>query len=225
MGGSKKIETFTDRYPLVGPAFWIASIQFFITQLIVAMAWATHYSTLQNTISDLGNTACGAYSDRYACSPLHTWMNASFITLGITMAIGSVLIYHEFKKTWGSAIGFGFMALAGIGTVLVGLFPENTVSFVHVSGAFLIFFIGNLALLILGLSLDISRPFRIYTLLSGVISLGASLLFVTHSYLGIGIGGMERLAAHPQTIWLTVFGIYMSRNHFRAVSQMKHRKR
>lgn len=215
MHGSKKIETFTDRYSLVGPAFWIASLQYFLTMSVVGMNWATHYSVLQNTISDLGNTACGIYDGRYVCSPLHAWMNASFIVLGLTMVIGSTLIYYEFKRTLGSYIGFSFMALAGVGTAVVGLFAENTISNLHEFGAALPFVIGNLALIILGLSLDIPKTLRFYTLVSGVISLIAFVLFITHTYLGIGIGGMERLVAHPQTIWLIVFGIYMSRSHFR----------
>jgi hypothetical membrane protein len=215
MRSSRKIQTFTDRYPLVGPAFWITSLQYFIAMSIVGMNWATHYSILQNTISDLGNTACGVYSDRYVCSPLHAWMNASFILLGITMLIGSALIYHEFRKNAGSAIGFGFMALAGIGTILVGIFAENTISSLHEFGAALPFVIGNLALIILGLALDLPKSLRLYTLLSGVVSLTAFCLLITHAYLGIGIGGMERLVAHPQTIWLIVFGAYMSNNHFR----------
>jgi len=108
MQGSQKIETFTDRYPLVGPIFWIASLQFFVVQVVVRMAWNTPFSLTQNTISDLGNTACGVYAGRYVCSPLHAWMNISLIVLGITMAIGSILIYHEFRKTPDSAIGFSF---------------------------------------------------------------------------------------------------------------------
>lgn len=216
MKTSKKIQTFNDRYPLVGPAFWIASIQYFITMTIVGMNWATHYSVFKNTISDLGNTACGIYGGRYVCSPLHAWMNASFIVLGITMIIGSTLIYQEFRKTTASWIGFSFMALAGMGTLLVGIFAENTISSLHIAGAALPFVIGNIALLVLGLSLDMPRPLRIYTILSGVVSLIAFVLFITHTYLGIGIGGMERLTAHLQTIWLVVFGIYLSGNRFRS---------
>ena len=211
---SKRIETFHDRYPLVGPAFWIASIQFFITMLLVALAWPTHYSFLNNTISDLGNTACGVYNGRYVCSPQHAWMNASFIVLGITMVAGSTLIYREFKKSRASAAGFSFMALGGVGTIIVGIFAENTISSLHVFGATLPFVIGNLALLVLGFSLDIPKPLRIYTILSGFVSLAASLLFTTHHYLGFGVGGMERLAANLQTVWLIVFGLYISKNHF-----------
>lgn len=218
---SKRIATFTDRYPLVGPIFWMVSVQFFITQFIVAHNWATRYSLRNNTISDLGNTACGVYSGRYVCSPLHAWMNASFIVLGCTMVIGSVLIYHEFRHSRDTAIGFGFMALAGLGTVLVGIFAENTNASLHELGAALPFVVGNLALLVLGLALGLGPRFRIYTMLSGIIALIAFALFGAHMYLGFGEGGMERVVAYPQTIWLTMFGLYMSRNHYRSLKRRR----
>ncbi len=221
---SERIETFTDRFPLVGPIFWLVSLQFFITQLIVGMSWATHYSLTNNTISDLGNTACGIYDGRYVCSPLHALMNASFIVLGSTMIIGSLLIYYEFRKSAGSAIGFGAMGLSGLGTILVGIFAENTISSLHEFGAALPFVVGNLALIILGLSLDLPRLFRWYTLVSGVVSLAAFGLFISHNYAGIGLGGMERLTAHPQTIWLILFGVYMSRRHYRQIMAKQRRR-
>lgn len=215
---SQRVETFTNRHPLVGPAFYWVSIQYFVTQLIVALAWTMPaYDFFKYAISDLGNTACELYDDRVVCSPYHTWMNASFVVLGLTMIAGSALIYQMFKKNSGSLVGFCFMALAGLGTVLVGLFPENTVAELHTLGAGLAFLIGNLALIILGLSLDLPKLFRYYTLLSGIVALFALILLVTENYLGLGFGGMERLTAHPQTVWLILFGIYISRNRFKII--------
>lgn len=215
MKPSEAIKTFTDKYPFVGPAFWIASIQYFIIQSIVALDWATPYSIFHNTISDLGNTACGAYGGRIVCSPLHGLMNASFLMLGITMISGSLLIYREFTETTNSALGFSFMAAAGFGTLLVGLFPENTISSLHVLGATLPFSIGNVGLLVMGSVLDIPQALRVFTLFSGMLSLLAFGLFTAHMYLGLGVGGMERIVAYPQTIWLIVFGMYISNNRIR----------
>jgi len=215
MRPSKAIKTFTDRYPLIGPSFWILSLQYFITQLVVAHDWVKPYSWMQNTISDLGNSVCGPYGSRFVCSPLHNWMDASFIVLGLSMVIGAALIYQEFRESRGSAIGFGCMAAAGLGTVLVGLFPENTVSSLHIIGAALPFLVGNLGLVVLGATLSLPRSLRYYTILSGAVPLVALVLLLSGTYLGLGIGGIERITAYPQTIWLIVFGIYMSNNHFR----------
>lgn len=212
MRGSGKIQTFCIRHPLVGAALWISSVQLFLTQVVVALAWPVGYSTLHNTISDLGNTVCGTYAERYVCSPWHIWMNASFISLGITMLIGAMLLYFQIGRNVASMIGFWFMAIAGIGTSIVGLFPANISGTIHGFGAFMPFFFGNIALIILGLSLNMSSLFRFYSVFSGVITLIASLLFITGNYLGIGIGGMERLAVHPQTIWLIIFGYYVTKH-------------
>jgi hypothetical membrane protein len=215
MQTSQMFQTFTERFPFVGPIFWMVSLQYFVAQFIVGAAWSIKFSLSQNTISDLGNTACGQYGTRFVCSPLHGLMNASFIVLGITMIVGAVLIYQEFKETEGSLVGFSFMGLAGLGSLLVGLFPENTVSAFHLLGALLAFLVGNLGLIVLGLSLDIPRWLRYYTLLSGTFALTALALFLTGHYLGLGVGTMERLTGYPQTLWLVVFGIYISRNHIR----------
>jgi hypothetical membrane protein len=208
---SARIATFTNHYPLVGPTFWIISLQYFITQIVVAAGWPWPYSWLNNTISDLGATACNPS----VCSPYAAWMNASFIVLGCTMIAGSALIHQEFKKSRASALGFIFMGLAGFGTIMVGLFPVTTGGSLHTLGAALPFLIGNLGLVVLGLALDLPRNLKYYTLLSGLIALIALPLFYSHTYLGIGQGGMERIVAYPQTIWLIVFGLYMSENRFR----------
>jgi hypothetical membrane protein len=103
------------------------------------------------------------------------------------------------------------MGAAGAGTLLVGLFPENTISDLHILGAAVTFLCGNIALLLIGLSPYFSRRLRIYTIGSGIIALIALALFFTHQYAGIGIGGMERITAYPQTIWLIIFGTHTLR--------------
>lgn len=218
MKGMWRTKVFADRFPLVGPTLWMLSLQYFIIQLAVATAWPRPYSWLHNTISDLANTVCGQYGSRYVCSPHHSLMNASFIVLGATMLQGAMLIYHEFQRDRGTAVGFSFMALAGLGTVLVGLFPENTIGSLHFVGALLPFFIGNLGIVILGISLRAPDWLRAYSLVTGIITLVALAFFITHRYLGLGIGGMERLVGYPQTVWLIIFGIYISANRYRSHS-------
>jgi hypothetical membrane protein len=215
MQTTKKIKVFTDKYPLIGPTFWIISIQFFIVEIIVSHGWPVPYNFSADAISDLGNSACGLYSGRYVCSPYFTWMNVSFVVLGATMIAGSTLIYQEFAKSKLNKAAFTCMALAGFGTILVGIFPENTINLLHSAGALLPFLLGNTALIIFGFSLGLQGKFKTYTITSGVIALAALVLFTTHIYLGLGLGGMERLVAHPQTVWLIAFGVYMSKDRFK----------
>lgn len=211
-----RIAVFTDKYPLLGPLVWVLSIQYFAMQIRVAAAWQMGYNWSTNLISDLGNTACGPYIDRYVCSPDHVFMNASFILLGLTMAVGSLLIYTEFSGRRSSFTGFLLMGLAGVGTMLVGIFPENTIGTLHLLGAFMAFGLGNLSLVILSLALKrVRQSFRLYTFLSGVLTLTAFGLFLFHIDLGLGRGGMERLVSYPQTLWLILFGLYMTSSHVR----------
>jgi hypothetical membrane protein len=204
------IEQFYKRHPYVGAIIWMTSAQFFVVQLIVAAGWPTDYSVRDNTISDLGNTACEIYAARYVCSPWYSWMNASLVFLGFSMMLGSLLLYHQFGRNKGSKLGFILMGTAGLGTTLVGLFPENVAATMHAIGAFLPFFIGNISLILLGLYLTLTPLFRFFTVFFGIFSLTAFILFVSGNYLGLGAGGMERLVAHPQTIWLIIFGYYVS---------------
>lgn len=116
----------------------------------------------------------------------------------------------KFATSFIVRFGFGCMAAAGVGTILVGLFPENSVSALHIAGAALPFVLGNLGMLVLGAKLEgMPKTLRIYTLISGLVGLVALGLFMAQAYFGLGIGGMERLVAYPQTIWMIVFGIHV----------------
>jgi hypothetical membrane protein len=188
------------------------AIQFFIVQVVVQSAWTTPFSLTKNYISDLGNTACGPYppdSSMYVCSPWHAWMNASFIFLGMTILVGALLVRGSFGHGWMQTAGLGLVALSGAGFILVGMFPENGNIVAHKIGAGLNFVIGNLGLVVLGSAVFPRRnwtTFAVYSIVSGMTGLLATALFVSGQYLGAGIGSMERMAAYPLPIWLTVGG-------------------
>ena len=105
-------------------------------------------------------------------------------------------------------VGFTLFALGGAGTALVGIFPENTVSALHGIGAALPFLIGNVGVVILGFSLEVPKILRIYTVLTGSIALAALGVYASGHYIGLGEGGLERVVAYPQTIWIIILGIY-----------------
>jgi len=199
------------RHANLGPVFYIASVQYFLVQFLVAQRWSPSYSISRDTISDLGNTNCATFDARFVCSPLHNVMNASFIILGIGMILGSALIVYEFAKSRGTALGLASMALSGVGVIMVGVFPENTVSVLHVIGAAIPFVIGNVAIIMLGFSMKLSAPFRLYSFLSGVIAIFALGCYTSSHYLGLGEGGIERVVAYPQTVWLIATGLYILR--------------
>jgi hypothetical membrane protein len=216
---SATTKNFTDRHPWIGPTVFMLSALYFLAQIVVGWVWNPPYSLVHNFISDLGNTKCAVYSGSYVCSTRHVLMNVAFISLGVVMAVGSLLIYQEFtertpRERRAALLGFGCLGLAGVGTALVGIFPENTVHYMHVGSAAVAIGLGNVGIFILGWVLPLPEGLRRSMLFMSVISITALVLFGSHRYFGLGAGGMERIAAYPETIWLIRFGLYISRNHF-----------
>ncbi|MEN3334728.1 MAG: hypothetical protein V7641_4093 [Blastocatellia bacterium] len=207
-----------ERAVWLGALVWILAIQFFVAQIVVQLAWQTPFSLTQNFISDLGNTTCGPYpldSTMYVCSPWHKWMNASFILLGLIILAGAALVRTAFPPGRLRAAGLMLLALAGAGIIAVGLFPENVNIGYHRLGAAAHFILGNFSMVGLGMALWTARrrpALAVYTTVSGVVGLLATALFVSEHYLGLGIGGMERLAAYPLPLWLIVAGISLVRH-------------
>jgi hypothetical membrane protein len=202
----------------LGAIIWILAVQFFIAQGVVQSAWTTPFSLKQNFISDLGNTTCAPYplgSNSYVCSPWHAWMNASFIWLGLTILFGGALVRSAFPAGWARAAGLTLLLLAGLGIIAVGLYPENENIELHRLGAAGHFVLGNLAMVALGIALRQARgrqALAIYSIVSGVVGLVATALFINDHYWGLGIGGMERVAAYPLPLWLSVTGLSLFRS-------------
>ena len=197
-----------------GAIAWVVAVQFFITQIVVATAWPRHFSLKTDYISDLGNTVCNAYpagSAHLVCSPWYLAMNVSFMVLGITMIIGAWLTRDAFPAGWVRTLAAVLFTLAGIGVFIVGVYPENTNNARHVLGAGVNFVSGNIALIVFGLALAQRATHRslmtVFSLFCGAAGLFATLLFVSGHFLGIGLGGMERVAAYPMTVWQIVIGV------------------
>jgi hypothetical membrane protein len=206
-----------EAHPSFGPAIFTAAALYFVIQIIVAWVFIPSYSLVSNSISDLGETNCGGYGSPAMCSPRWWLMDyVGFLLLGLVMVIGSALLYHEFtervpRERRAAMFGFGLMALGGLGSILVGFFPENENRTMHITGAFLAIAIGNVAILVLGAVLTLPESMRRSMLTFSGLALAALLCFASHKFFGIGRGMMERLAAYPVTIWLITFGLYIWR--------------
>ena len=213
----RRIGEAHDAHSSFGPALFTAAALYFLIQIIVAWVFIPSYSLVSNTISDLGETSCGGYGSLTMCSPRWWLMDyGGFVLLGLIMVVGSALLYHEFtdrvpRERRAAMLGFGLMALAGLGTILVGFFPENQNRTMHIIGAFLGIAIGNVAILVLGAALILPESMRRSMLMFSTLALAALVCFASHRSFGIGRGTMERLAAYPVTIWLIAFGLYVWR--------------
>jgi len=201
---------------LIGGLVWMCAIQFFVAQVVVQAAWTTPFSLATNYISDLGNTACANYptgGQTYVCSPLHEWMNLSFFAQGVIIIIGTLLILPLIRRGAVTGIGVALLLLTGLGMFGVGLFTENDNNDWHVYSAALQFITGNLALVIVGISrvtTGVSKVYRVGSILLGVIGLAATVLFPNGYHLGLGVGGMERVAAYTFPIWLITSGLLIA---------------
>jgi hypothetical membrane protein len=202
----------------------LLSAWYFGAQLLVAWVFRPTYSFTRNVISDLGNTAACSPSGSTICSPRHVVMDVTFGLLGLAMIIGAVLVFTEFsfsqhrRERAGAMAGFICLGLAGIGSIIVAVVPENSnTGHLHTVGATAAISFGQLGILILGLVLrEIPDWLREFMLVTSLVVLLAGISIAGNHQFGVGAGALERAAQYPESVWLILFGFYISRDHFRA---------
>ena len=226
-----RVKVFTDKFDWLGPAIVLLSSWYFAAQLLVAWAFKSQvapgqYNFFTNAISDLGAT--GLYEKGYPFhSPRWFWMDLSIGLLGAAMVLGSLLIFTEFRfsddtrERVAASIGFGLLSLSGLGAILVACVPENLSGsrwHLHGVGTALTIVGGQLGILIIGFVLrsipDWLREFMMVTSLIVLLG-GISYVFNSSDAFGFGSGALERIIQYPQSLWLILFGFYISREHWR----------
>lgn len=210
----------------VGAACWLLAAPLFLAaNVIVGLAWRDpSFSWATNNISDLGNVTCGVWDTtrpREVCSPWHAAMNSSMILTGALLALGVLLTY--------SALGPGLAAraaqaltLAGsIGYILAGAYPADVNENNHVLGALLIFLLGNAAMLVAALARrsPVLASLRGVSLALGSIGVAGVALFLAQVDLGLGVGGMERVAVFPLLAWTVTAAVRLWHHEPRRVGQ------
>jgi len=162
--------------------FLFAGTTQFAIGLIIAEAVDPTYSVRFNNISDLGVRA-GA--------PI---FNGSIILLGLTILLTSWYLYRAFKDR----ILMTLILLAGIGAIGVGVFTE-AFEVIHTVASFITFVFAAISTIV---AFRILRPPLSYLSIPlGVASLVALGLFASGNYLGLGVGGMERMIVYPVLAW------------------------
>jgi hypothetical membrane protein len=186
-----------------GAALWaLAAAQFLVVMIAVEDEYPG-YSVVHNYISDLGNTAL---------SPWHDAFNGSVIVLGLLVVFGAILVQTAFPPRGTSRVGLALAAIAGLGAIGVGVFPENVNGTAHGAATAVAFVGGSFALILLGFAMFRDTRwdgFRAYTILSGLVGLVATALFLTNHDFALGVGGMERLVVAPILLWLLVSAIHL----------------
>jgi hypothetical membrane protein len=175
-----------DDTKVAGTLLFLGAVQFLIV-LVVAEALYLNYSVSLNYISDLGVGSTALI------------FNSSVFLLGLLVVAGAYFIREAFKSN------FLFIALilTGIGAMMVGLFPE-TAGVMHTIASLITFLFGGLAAIV---SYKVENPpFSYLSVVLGALGLVGLGLFASGNYLSLGVGGMERMIAHPVLLWAVGFG-------------------
>jgi hypothetical membrane protein len=183
-----------------GGLAWVLTLQFFLVEAIAASQYGG-YSYSANVISDLGT----------ADSAARLLMNASFVLQGLLIAAGALLLGPGLSGT-GGRLARALLVVCGLGVLLVGLFPSDGNVTVHQIAAGVHFIGGGVGLIALAYGV---RP-RSEALGTGLAVLGlvgviGTIFFGSVVFLGLGEGGMERVAAYVIPIGLAVAGIALWR--------------
>jgi hypothetical membrane protein len=196
-------------------AWVLGTAQFLVLHFIVQLVWTKPYSWALNNVSDLGNVSCQPWGDnaRDVCSPWHAWMNTAFVLEGLCIVAGVVFSSRLWGRSWTAWTARALLILAGVGYVLAGLFPADINENVHVLGALFIAVLGNMGLIMTGQSLATGyRPLRLLASGIGLVGCVATGLFFSGTYLGLGMGGMERLAVLNLQTWTLIAGLFILRS-------------
>ncbi|MFD4368204.1 DUF998 domain-containing protein [Rhodococcus sp. NPDC058521] len=185
---------------LVGSLLWILAVGYLVSEAFTAEAWSTPYSYVHNSISDLGVTDCVQ-----VCSPLHWYMNISFVVMGLLMTAGAILLRRHIPRGRRRRWAVGLAIVIGVSTAATGFFPANANPIGHFV-AVLPGFVGRHILLIL-VAWVLWRRMRwtaVWTTVCALIGLvGGVLLAFPDAYFGL----TERLVLYPLPIWMVVVGV------------------
>ncbi|MFH0837990.1 MAG: DUF998 domain-containing protein [Patescibacteria group bacterium] len=172
--------------PILGTLLFFGSTQLMMCMVIVAALYP-NYSIADNYISDLG----------MANSPAPLLFNVSIFLFGLLIALAA---YRLRKADMLFAL---FAFLTGMGFFGVGIFPAD-LPMAHLIFALIGLTAGGV-MMITSVKLKL-RWFGTLSVLLGIFSLATLGLLLTDMTLGLGIGGMERLAFYSILIWVAGFG-------------------
>lgn len=174
---------------VAGVFLFIAATQFFLG-LLVAEALYPGYNISKNYISDLG------------IGPSAIIFNISIFLLGLLIILGTYFLYRSLN----TKILTILFIITAIGAMGVGIFVETNQP-MHIIVSLMAFLFG--AITTVYSSKLIKFPFSLISLILGVISLLALILFINQQFVGLGPGGMERMVLYPILIWLIGFSNYI----------------
>jgi hypothetical membrane protein len=202
--GRKEASDFFLRYDplkIAGVLYIIAVFQFFIFELVAETLYPG-YSVANNYISDLGATCVNPPSTASCIvhQPTATIFDTTLFILGLLLLVGTFFVYYGTRKK----PYFMVTAVADIGILLAGVFPENT-GWIHADISVILFLFIGISL-ILAWTIVKGGVFRYLTVAFGVLTL----YFNSHSVSAVGVGGGERLLVLSIICGILALGGYLT---------------
>jgi hypothetical membrane protein len=183
-----------------GGLAWVLTLQFFVVEAIAAARYGG-YSYSADVISDLGT----------ADSAARLLMNGSFVLQGVLIAAGVLLLGPGLAGN-GGRLARVLLVLAGLGVLLVGLFPSDGNATVHEVAAAVHLLAGAIGLIAVAYAVrPRSEGLGTTLALLGLVGVIGTIFFGSAVFLGLGEGGMERVAAYVTPIGLAAAGIALER--------------
>lgn len=178
-----------------GGLAWVLTLQFFVVEAIAALQY-DGYSYSADVISELGTAA----------SPARLLMNASFIAQGLLIIVGAVLLRPGLSGA-GGRLARPLLVVAGLGVLLVGVFPSDGNTTVHTIAAAAHFLGGGIGLIALAYGVRTrSEPLGATLAVLGLVGVVATIFFASAVFVGLGEGGMERVAGYVVPLGLPLAG-------------------
>lgn len=189
----------------------VNTLQWLIIEAVAAAAWTQPpYSYATNYISDLGVPDCGTeFQGRAICSPLHGWMNASFMAEGLLFGLG-VLLLSRLVAGRARRVVVALAVAHAVGFVLVGLFHGSQSGpdaglFIHVAAAGVGIVCANTLAILAGSLRRLGLPagYRRFSVAVGVLGLlSEGLVNLSTSTAGL----FERGGVYSWLLWGVVTG-------------------
>ncbi len=184
-----------------GVAIFVGAVQYTIFWILSEVIYSANvvggYSESSNYISDLGAN-CPSSGPCYI-PPSALLYNSTIVILGLLVLVGAFYLHRAFR--WKPAAGV--IALAGIGAIGVGVFPETSGD-LHVIFSLITFLFAGLSAVVTARFQK--KPLSLFSVILGLVTLLALIAYIGGEYAGLGAGGMERVVVLPVLVWAIGFG-------------------
>jgi hypothetical membrane protein len=173
---------------------FVAYVQI-ILAIVICEAVYSGYSVGQQYISDLGNwSLAGNYAAIF---------NVSIIFAGALGIASAYFIQKAFKNRLFTSL----LMIGSICNILIGVFAEDISMPAHGISA-LISLISGLGAVFMTYKF-VKSPLSYAPIILGGVIIVAVVLQASGNYLGLGLGGIERLEIYPSLLWGLVFDAYL----------------